>query len=419
MAKLKPKSKKMKILLITTVLLAQSLSLYGTNNNSTNTELLTNNLEGRQDTYESYLQTYQNAPMPVRGVKIPITEYISADPKVKVLERFEGESQVVRTEEEGYVEWEFDVPDEGWYYVKMDYYPVEGRSSQIERKIEINGSLPFFDATHILFSRVWGNQTAVEQDNRENDLRPRQVENPKWQSDFFKDSMGYYTEPYQFYFKKGKNTLKLTSIREPLVIKAIELCSIQEIPTYDTVKAEYEKLGYESTKGHVIKIQGEDAQYKSDPTLYPLADRASPITEPYHPSKIRMNMIGAEQWKLPGQWIEWEIEIPEDGLYEIVLKERQDMLRGSFANRKLTIDGNVPFQEVESIPFKFQKEWRMNQLGNEEPYLFYLEKGTHQIRLEVSLGELGSILNTVENSIFELNKVYRSILMLTGPSPDT
>lgn len=419
MVKLKSRGKKIKALLITTLLLTQSLNLYGIENNFKNTEVRAEDVEGRQDTYEAYLQAYEDGKFPDKEIEVPIVDYIDASKDVKVLDHFEGENQLLQTQEEGYVEWAFDVPDEGWYQLKIAYYPIEGRSAQIERQIEINGQLPFFDAKHILFSRVWSNKEAVKRDNRDNDLKPRQVENPKWQTDFFKDSMGYYIEPYQFYFNKGENTLRLTSVREPLVIKSIKLCGIKEVPTYAQVKDTYEELGYKPTNNHTIKIQGEDAHYKSDPTLYPLGDRASPITQPYHPSKIRMNMIGDVQWKLPGQWIEWEVNVPESGLYEIVLKERQDTLRGSYSNRKLTIDGEVPFKEVESIPFKFQKEWKMNLLGGEEPYLFYLTEGKHDIRLEVSLGELGSILNTVESSIYELNKVYRNILMLTGPSPDT
>lgn len=418
MVRLKTKVRKRKILLIVTLLLSQSVNLYGIGDYKEDLETPSAIVE-KKGTYEDYLQEYVNEELPSNSVEIPITEVSDSSENVKVLEFFEGEEQVLETKEEGYAEWAFNVPEEGWYQLKMEYYPLEGKSSEIERQLEINGEIPFFDAKHIVFSRVWANESGVQQDNRGNDLRPRQIEKSKWQTDFFKDSMGYYTEPYRFYFKQGENTLRLTSVREPLAIKSIKLCSIEETPDYAQIQEEYKKLGYEPAKGQVIKVQGEDAQYKSDPTLYPLGDRAAPNTEPYHHSKIRMNMIGDQQWKLPGQWIEWEVEIEEAGLYQIVLKERQDTLRGSFSNRKLMIDGEVPFKEVESIPFKFEKEWTMKSLGDEEPYLFYLDEGKHNIRLEVSLGDLGSILNIVENSIYELNKVYRNILMLTGATPDT
>ncbi|MGL4737114.1 MAG: extracellular solute-binding protein [Cellulosilyticaceae bacterium] len=417
MAKLKGAVIKVKVMVIIAALCAQVMPAFAAGNEGESDDTMVI-VQSRSDGYEDYLRRYDQNIKPQVDVVIPVSDYSTADSSVKILDNFEGRKEVVHTSEQGYIEWEVDVPQAGWYQIQLEYFPIEGRSSQIERQIEINGEIPFFDAQHILMSRVWANEGVVTRDNRDNDLRPRQVERPTWQTTRFEDSMGYYTEPYAFYFNQGNNTIKLTAMREPMVISGLKLTGIKEILDYKAVQQQYEELGYVPTQGKSIKLQGEDAQYKSDPTLYPLNDRSSPITEPYHPSKLRMNMIGAEQWKLPGQWIEWEVDVPEDGLYEISLKERQDMLRGSYSNRTLTIDGQVPFKEMESIAFKFNKEWNMKTLGSDQPYLFYLSKGKHQIRLEVSLGDLGGVLSTVEKSIYELNKAYRSILMLTGPQPD-
>lgn len=412
-------AKKMGIFTALTIMASVNFISWGETSNLGENSQTQQKSVGRNDSYTTYLEKNDTQIKANQDIEINIQNYVSSSENVEILDNFEGESKVVQTEEEGYIEWEVDVPEEGFYNVLIEYYPVPGRSSQIERELSINGQIPFFDAGHILLSRIWGDEKEITQDNRGNDIRPRQVEKPRWESTYFQDGMGYYIEPYKFYFDKGKNTIRLTSIREPLVIKSIELKAIEEVKSYEELAIDYETKGYKKTKGHMIKVQGEDAQYKSDPTLYAISDRSSPSTEPYHPSKIRMNMIGEEQWKAPGQWIEWEIAVPEDGLYEIVLKQRQNMLRGSFANRSLTIDGKSPFKEMQAIPFKYQKEWELTTLGNEErPYLFYLTEGVHRIRLEVTLGELGSVLNRVEQSIYELNEAYRNILMLTGSQPD-
>src|SRR5690606_24813784 len=158
---------------------------------------------------------------------------------------------------------------------------------------------------------------------------------------------------------------------------------------------------------------------KSDPTLYPINDRSSPNTKPYHPSKIRLNTIGGYRWNIPGQWISWKVDIPETGLYKIAFKVRQNMVRGSFSNRRLTIDGKVPFKEVENLKFKYKNDWNMYAIGDdEEAYLFYLEEGEHELRLEVILGDLAEILRVVEDSLYKLNEAYRKIIMLTTPNPD-
>src|SRR5690606_1245066 len=52
------------------------------------------------------------------------------------------------------------------------------------------------------------------------------------------------------------------------------------------------------------------------------------------------------------------------------------------------------------------------------PYKIPLTKGKHTIRLEVSMGNLGDILNRMDESIYRLNSIYRKILVLTGARPD-
>ena len=47
-----------------------------------------------------------------------------------------------------------------------------------------------------------------------------------------------------------------------------------------------------------------------------------------------------------------------------------------------------------------------------------LTKGSHTIRMEVTLGEMGPVLKEVEDSIFRLNQIYRKLLVLTGVNPD-
>ena len=166
-------------------------------------------------------------------------------------------------------------------------------------------------------------------------------------------------------------------------------------------------------------IQAENAVSKSSPTLYPISDRSSAAVEPYHVSKIRINTIGGTNWKLPGQWIEWEFEAEEDGLYQIAIKQKQDQLRGIYATRTLTIDGQYPFEEMKRIRYQFSTNWQVEVLGGEDPYLFHLTKGKHRIRMTVSLGEIAPLLRTVESSVLQLNDMYRKILMITSNSPDT
>lgn len=373
-----------------------------------------------RDNYELYLSKYENAQYPDEEIVVRGEDFVSSEPNVEILHNFEGSvGKSIKTYEEGFVEWKVDVPKEGLYNIKIEYFPIEGRGSSIERELWINGELPFYGAGHLNFSRVWIDAEEIKRDNRGNDIRPRQMEKPRWEESYFKDYMGYYTEPYYFYLKEGENTLRLVSVKEPMIIKSITIHQADIPLKYEEISNLYKSEGYREYEGSPIEIQGEDAYVKSDPILYPINDRSSPNTKPYHPSKIRLNTIGGYRWNTPGQWISWKIDIPETGLYKIALKVRQNMVRGSFSNRRLTIDGKVPFKEVENLKFKYKNDWEMYEVGDgDDSYLFYLEEGEHEIRMEVVLGELGDILRVVEDSLYRLNEAYRKIIMLTTPNPD-
>lgn len=372
--------------------------------------------------YEEYIGIYAGDARPSREVRIEAEDYAEIeDMDVQTIDSFQASTgPVVRTDEDGLIHWDIEVPESGLYHIGVRYYPVEGNSSSIERELRIDGALPFEEASRLVFSRVWRSEHAVVQrDIRGNDLRPRQVEQPEWQEVVLRDTEGYYEEPFSFYLSAGKHRISLVSLREPMIIDYLKLYQEPEIPTYDTVHASYEANGYQVTRGRMIKIQGEDAMLKSSPSLYPQNDRSSPGTEPYDVSKIRMNTIGGVNWKLPGQWITWEIEVPEDGLYELGFRYKQNTVRGVNVVRKLSIDDVVPFKEMEAIPFPYDGVWQMGSPGAEgKPYLFYLTKGKHRLKLELTMGELSEIIRLVRSSIQELNALYLKVIMITSTAPD-
>jgi ABC-type glycerol-3-phosphate transport system substrate-binding protein len=374
---------------------------------------------GREDSYDAYISKYAKENSPNKEITIEASTYVKSEPQAEILDNFKDNSgKSIKTGEEGFAEWEFNVDESGLYSVLLQYYPIEGRGTDIEREIWINDELPFYNAKHIILSRVWSDEKAITHDSRGNDKRPSQIEKPMWRDEYLTDYMRYVQEPYKFYFKKGKNTIKLVSVKEPAAIRKIVITKPEEIKPYNEIKDTYVSKGYKEAQGEINIIQGEEAVYKSDPTLYAINDRTSPATVPYSSSKLKLNTIGGNNWKTTGQTITWQVEAPESGLYKIGIKYRQNLVRGSFVNRKLLIDDKVPFKEVENIQFNYKNEWVMKELGDKEPYLFYLEKGKHAITLEVTLGDLAEILKTAEDSVYQLNVAYRRILMIMGSSPD-
>lgn len=376
----------------------------------------------RRQSYSDYLAAYGDAPTPDVDIVINPTEYSRASAEVSPLVDAHGRpGEALWTGEQGYVEWTVDVPEEGLYNIELLYYPPPGRGTAIEREIQINGEVLFSGAELLVFHRVFGDEGPFLKDRGGNEIRPRQIEKPMWQSVYLSDSLGYARGPYQFYLRQGENTIRLISLTEPMVIGELRIKQAPRPEPYAQVRENYGQLGYRPTTGHMIFVQGEHAIYRSSPSLFAIFDQGDPTTEPYHPAEIRLNSIGGHRWQVLGDWIAWEVEVPEDGLYEIAIKAKQNLNRGTFSNRRILIDGALPFAELEAIPFNYSNRYQMKRLGldtQDEPFLFYLTKGKHEIRLEAVLGDLAALVERSEETLYELNSIYRSIIMITSATPD-
>lgn len=374
------------------------------------------------DGYSAYLESHQDAGAAAQTVEITTADISEKSEGFEVLSDYQGRAgESLLTQEEGSVTYAFDVPETGLYQVAVTYYPVKGKNNTIERQFLVNGKVPFDGSQYLKFYRVWEDAVKeVQRDTRQNDVRPKQVEAPRWMTSWLADSDGYVTGAYEYYFEKGANTITLTSVKEPMVIGSITLTRQAALPTYAEYNEANRKAGYTEIVDFTGKYQGEKAAYKSDSTLYPITDRTSPVTEPYHASKTRLNTIGGANWKMVGQWISWQVDVPKDGLYQIMVKYRQNQNTGVTVCRSLEIDGEVPFREAEEFYFYYENDWQLSVLGDgAQPYWFYLSEGTHELTFRVGLGsDLADILAVANDSVSELNRAYRELLMVIGSSPD-
>lgn len=372
-------------------------------------------------TYAEYLNEHKNAKNPSKSVSIDIFDYDeSKSTGTKVENSYHGKDVVI-TEDRSSVTWYVDVPEAGFYNISMEYIAVPSRNVTMERILYVNGEVPFNGADILAFYRLWHDGGPIRYDNQGNSIRPSQIELFDWQTVLFRSDLGYETEPYKFYFNQGLNTIVMESTNEPIAISSLSLEPISENDSYEQYVAKQPvKPEDNKAKNVYVKVQGEDSIVRSDPSLFARYDRSSAITEPYSVKNTILNYTGGDSWKSPGQWIEWEAEIPEDGWYTISIQARQLYARGTVSSRALYIDGEIPMKEVSAIEFDYSSDWKYKTLTdkNKNPYEFYLTKGKHDIRLEVTLGELGTVISGLQDSVYRLNIIYRTILVLTGVYPD-
>lgn len=373
-------------------------------------------VKGLQD-YSEYLNEKENAPYGV-SVDIDISDFSTDDGMQAELVDIDGQT-AVDTGDTGKISWDLNVELPGVYDVLVTYYNIPGKSGSVERALYLDGVIPFREARNIEFCRTWIN----EGDHKiytpsGNEYRRPQIEERRWTSSLLKSSLGYRDESLKLYLSKGDHTLTFESVSEPMAVSNITLTTIKPLITYSELSGKYQEGEYPAAKEPIL-IEGEDAVRKSDPTLYAIEDRTSPINSPFDVKKILLNSIGGNSWRYRHQWIEWEIDVPEDALYTISLRVKQAYVSGAAASRRLYIDGEIPFAEAASFPVNYGLNWQMITLGDQDrDYEFYLTKGKHTIKLEAVIGDLTDILGDVSEVVNELNSLYRQIKMIVGSFPD-
>lgn len=375
----------------------------------------------REGTYAGYLKAHSGAKNAASSVEVDLLSG-TFEGDVQTMDTYQGESNVLLTGSGSRAEWTVDVPETGFYNLYMEYLIPESRGVAAERAVYVNGEIPFEAANNISFTRIWKDGGDVRVDNQGNEIRPTQVEVFDWQHTYFRDDRGYEADPYLFYLEKGENVIALEAENEPMALKKLVVSAVQELDSYATYRAKQPAASTsEDTKSNFVQIiEGEHSTLRSESSLYAKYDRSSPTTFPNSVTKTVLNYVGGESWRSAGQWIEWEMEVPEDGFYRITIKGRQNYNRGSVSNRTVYIDGEVPFKELQEVSFEYGNDWIYRELADEEgnPFEFYLTKGKHTIRMEAALGGLGQILSDLEDSTYRLNQIYRKILVYTGANPD-
>lgn len=388
--------------------------------------------------YKEYIANHEEV-YPEAEINIAAVDYvryeengIEVEPHIyKDYDGMIGDS--VLTEDNALIEYEIDVPESGFYYLSLLYYPVEGKSSDIQRSFFVDGKLPYSEMALIEFDRLW--KTEIEEsyvddngitvmnwrkDNQGNDLKPKSIEVPEWISSYCYDSNGYITSPLSIYLSEGSHTISILSLREPMLLASLTLKNAEEVQDYISAKSAWDAAGAKETSGHHIRIEAENASLTSSQMLYPKQDQSSPAVYPSSPKTLLNNTIGDYSWRDAGQWLQWDFEVPETGYYNISLHAKQNFLRGINVSRKITIDGKVPFEEMSDYEFKYDARWRNIVLSDKEgnPYYFFLEKGKHTIRMEVVLGEFSDIVSEVQDAVTKLNAIYRKVIRITGVAPD-
>ena len=377
--------------------------------------------------YEEYLESHsQTHPVSDNEITLTNSDIIKKSDDVTATEK-NGAECTVLMQTGSTVSYGVTLDKASMYAVYITYINLPLKEIDIEFSLSVNGNLPFKSASNLILPREYQNESEIITDSRGNDLRSRKKEISKYRTLILRDKEYAYRGLY-FAFEEGQNEISISALRAGFGIQSLTLKQVEDYDTYSQYIYDTEKYPREipkdKEKNLIVKQQGENVSAVSHTVLYPTYDKMDAITEVSNgdensPSKLKLNTIGQNTFKTAGQYIEWKITAPYSGYYNIGLRSRQNIIRGFYSSRNIYIDGKTPFAELNNVRFSYTYNWDIKLLGDDNPYKIYLTQGEHSVRLEVSSGDAGKIVNEFENIIFDLNTIYRQVLTITGSEPDT
>lgn len=310
-----------------------------------------------------------------------------------------------------------DVPKEGLYEIKVDYFPLGDGSIPIEGSVKTNGTIPFFEAKRIIFDTYWTtDKKTFEQDKRGNDIPSDPIVHDVWRTMTMRDAAYLEAEPLQFYLQKGKNEIVLKNERGEALIGNVTVHTSEKMDSYKDYQANNES---KVTKNQLLTVEGESVKYRNNSYNVPL-NFQDPNLVPYNSKQKRINAFGGEGWSKSGQNAIWEFEVKESGYYNISLKVLQNLKNDSPVFRTIKIDDKLLFEDLKAYPFSYAKKWTNTTLRNKkgENFSFYLKKGVHTMSLEVDATPMDDMVSTLETLTNEMSDLSLELKKLTGNNQD-
>lgn len=315
------------------------------------------------------------------------------------------------------VQYTFDVPEDGLYNLRFTYMPMGDTDLNPEITIRLDGEVPFSGMEGAKLFRWFENgKNEWSKDGQGNEFSPEQEEVRDWYEQLIADDEGIDTDEYLIALTQGTHVIEVESEEEEVAISQIAFTTPTEAATYEQVHKQYEKQSFYTGKD--IVIQGEDAVLKSSSSLTAKSDGISVNVTPQSPYKNLINYIGGETWSEADGILTWEFEVKESGMYAFHMHYKQSGVVNGRVFRWMKLDGETPFKEAEEITFQYGTSWEWKTLGEEKPYEFYLEKGTHTLTLGVTLSEMADYYKELNEIVSVLGDEYLKISMITGDSPD-
>lgn len=359
-----------------------------------------------EGSYEKYLEAHSEADHPSGSIGISLDRYTVLGSAVCAISSAADSIGMFSWQGTGSVTWSFNVADEGFYCLEMNYFSTSESNSFISFGVGIDGEYPFNEAREIRFDRFWRNRTSIRLDaEHKNQLLPELVRYDIANTAMARSS-GISDEPLKFYLSKGEHTLTLNGVSTDFFIGSLKFCQSARVDPYSSIRPDTEQL--KATPALIgktpILVEAEMPKFTNSAALRPTSEPSDYAVSPSHPTYVRYNTIGADSWSTSGQTLFYEVTVPSEGYYAINLKCRMNGGSGLPAYRRIRINGSVLCDELDAVEISYCSDWQNISARTDAGELIFvhLNAGKNTVSFEAVNGKAGDALRGLENLADEI-----------------
>ena len=311
---------------------------------------------------------------------------------------------------------DINVEEAGVYQFSLDFLDVGSSILKNRISVKVNGEYQFEESRNIELQTEWFfDQDAFSLDRYGNEVLPNSIKSTTFINSPFYDSTALNAAPLTFELHAGENTIELIHIRGDMMVGSFYIESPKTLGTYEDYINQFDA---ELVEDALIVLGAESFISRTNPATRLRSER-DPSATAYDTRSLRLNAIDGWSFRHGNDRITYEFEVEEAGFYHIGFKYKQDYLMQMPVFREIAINGEVPFDAMQMVPFHFSTNFTNKLLNDgEENYKFYLEAGVNTISMRVVLEPYRDAYEHVITVMDEMTELSLEIKRLTGNTVD-
>jgi ABC-type glycerol-3-phosphate transport system substrate-binding protein len=304
----------------------------------------------------------------------------------------------------------------GLYYLAIDYLQTDQAIDNTQIGIRINNEIPFHESQTIVLPSLWQfTSDEFKLDRYFNEIQPRSEKINAWRTHRIHDYRGMHPGLFAFYME-ANDVVEIFSVHGELLIGSIHFVLDDDLLTYEQYLNQH---GDHELINDKLVVSARDMFTRNDPSIR-LRTEQDPSNLYYDTQFLRLNVIFGDSWQNSGQSITYHIEAEESGYYYLSFKYRQYMIRDMPIFRKIYINGEVPFDQLNHYAFPYTTSFvhRTLQDEDERPFKIFLKQGINTIQLEAVNYPYRQTIETIQHVMREIQSLALSIKRYTSGGTD-